>query len=65
MFNASLFKQEENTLLLEHLKGTNMRSPKSLKSYLGKRGLKLRFETRIRWGIYSGIELVGFLKKVV
>lgn len=65
MFNARLFEQENKVLLLDHLKGVNMRSPKTLKSFLGKRGLKLRFETKIRWGIYSGIDCVGLLKKIV
>jgi hypothetical protein len=44
------------------LKDYFFRSPKSIKSFLGKRGLKLKFETKFRWAILSNDEIVGFFK---
>lgn len=61
-FHLRLFKQDSSKTLLEHLKGDTIRSPKALKSYLGKRGLKLSFETSFRWAITYEKEIVGFMK---
>jgi len=62
MFNIQLYHTgPEHTWFDQKILWT-FHSTRGLKSFLGKCGYKLRFETRHRWAIYYGTELVGFLK---